>query len=145
SSKSLLEFWTCWHITLSEWFRDYVFNPLAASFARIWSSRRALPYVVVSAYFVTFLLMGIWHGSTPVYVVYGLVLGLGISLNKLYQFKMKDWLGKPGHNRLNANPFYQAACQGATFAYFSFGLSCLWLDFGAWRNFYAQRGVPGSL
>src|SRR5262250_2889257 len=77
AAGNFLEFWTRWHITLSNWFKVYVFNPgLRALAARV-ETPRAMPYLGVLAYFVTFLLMGVWHGSTRAFVIYGLLLGAG--------------------------------------------------------------------
>ena len=55
-SRSLREFWTRWHISLSTWFRDYVYIPLGGN--RVSPRRWALNILVV------FGLSGLWHGAT---------------------------------------------------------------------------------
>ena len=75
AAGNLLEFWTRWHITLSAWFRTYLFNPLLRTLVARFGTARSGPYLGVAAYLITFSVMGIWHGSTPVFVVYGLMLG----------------------------------------------------------------------
>lgn len=62
-SRSLAEFWRRWHISLSTWFRDYVYVPLGGS--RASSARRA------AAIFVTFVVSGLWHGASWTFVVWG--------------------------------------------------------------------------
>jgi len=60
------EFWRRWHITLSTWFRDYVYLPLGGSRTKAW----ALTIIVV------FILSGIWHGAGWNFVLWGLLWGL---------------------------------------------------------------------
>ncbi len=62
-SKSLKEFWSRWHISLSTWFRDYVYISLGGN--RVKVSRWALNTLIV------FLVSGLWHGANWTYVVWG--------------------------------------------------------------------------
>lgn len=66
-SKSVGEFWRRWHISLSSWLRDYVYIPLGGS-------RVALPRIYLNL-LITFLVSGIWHGSTWNFVIWGLLHG----------------------------------------------------------------------
>lgn len=68
ASTSVGEFWKRWHISLSTWFRDYVYIPLGGS-------RVARPRWCVNV-LVTFGLSGLWHGADWTYVVWGLLNGL---------------------------------------------------------------------
>lgn len=67
-SKSVQEFWRRWHISLSTWFRDYVYIPLGGS--RVARSRY---YMNIMA---TFLLSGLWHGASWNFVIWGGLHGL---------------------------------------------------------------------
>jgi alginate O-acetyltransferase complex protein AlgI len=80
-SKSISEFWRRWHISLSSWFRDYVFYPLERKDRRAEHSRQPLNILFI------FLLTGLWHGLTINFVIWGLIHGLAISLETL-------WIGK---------------------------------------------------
>lgn len=67
-ATSLKDFWRRWHISLSSWFRDYLYFPLGGSRVPKW--RHCLNIVIV------FLVSGLWHGAALTYVVWGLFHGL---------------------------------------------------------------------
>jgi alginate O-acetyltransferase complex protein AlgI len=71
-------FWTRWHMSLSFWIRDYVFNPLAAAGRRYswW------PYVV---FIIAMTLFGLWHGAKWTFIVYGVYHGLVLVMHRLGQ------------------------------------------------------------
>ena len=71
---SVTEFWRRWHITLSEWFRDYVYIPLGGN--RKGAARQILNMLVV------WLLTGIWHGHTANFLVWGLYYFIFLVLEK---------------------------------------------------------------
>jgi alginate O-acetyltransferase complex protein AlgI len=126
-SENFLDFWSRWHITLSNWFRFYVFNPTLKSLSERWGSPATMPYLGVIAFFVTFLVMGIWHGSSAIYVFYGLFLGFGMAANKLYQVEMVRRFGRPTYRALCARAWYRHLCRALTLAYFAIALTCVWL------------------
>jgi D-alanyl-lipoteichoic acid acyltransferase DltB (MBOAT superfamily) len=66
-SKSIAEFWKRWHISLSTWFRDYLYIPMGGS--RVNRSRWHFNL------FVTFLISGLWHGASWTYVLWGALNG----------------------------------------------------------------------
>ncbi len=76
-SSSLDEFWRRWHISMSSWFRDYVFFPLGGS-------RRGLVRACLNS-FVTFVLVGLWHGATWTFVIYGVAQGVGLIVTRLWR------------------------------------------------------------
>lgn len=67
-STSIVEFWRRWHITLSTWFRDYVYIPLGGS-------RMGMKRFVISV-FATFVLSGLWHGAKLTFVAWGFIHAL---------------------------------------------------------------------
>lgn len=67
-SSSVKEFWSRWHISLSTWFRDYVYIPLGGNRVSRWRHRLNL--------LITFLVSGLWHGAAWTYVIWGGVHGL---------------------------------------------------------------------
>lgn len=89
-SENFLEFWKRWHISVSNWFRDQVFYPLLkffiSRFAR--QKRNQHRHWAALCLFVSFTLMGIWHGTGQKYVIYGILLGLGIAVPALTTFQL---------------------------------------------------------
>lgn len=64
-SRDIAEFWRRWHISLSSWFRDYLYIPLGGSQGGMWGKVRNT--------FIIFLVSGFWHGANWTYVVWGLL------------------------------------------------------------------------
>ncbi len=84
-SKSITEFWRRWHISLSTWFRDYVYIPLGGN--RVSRPRQILNLLIV------WMLTGLWHGAGWNFVLWGLFFALLLILEKFVLFKWK-WYGK---------------------------------------------------
>ena len=143
TARNFLEFWQRWHMTLSNWFKLYLFNPLVGALAGRFTSRAAAPYLGVIAFFVTFGVMGVWHGTTTVFVIYGLLMGAGASANKLWQVALTRRLGKQGYRRLAENPLYLYGCRGVTYAYFAVAVTCLWVDMRQLADLLHALGVAG--
>ena len=84
-STSITDFWRRWHITLSNWFREYVFYPLERR-------RRELPVLTQPVnILIVFLLTGLWHGITPPFILWGLLHGLALVLER---GRFGAWLSK---------------------------------------------------
>ena len=73
-SKSVTEFWRRWHISLSSWFRDYVYIPLGGN--RVGAARHVANLLAV------WMLTGLWHGASANFVVWGLYYGALLVLEK---------------------------------------------------------------
>lgn len=73
-SKSITEFWRRWHISLSTWFRDYVYIPLGGS--------RNGKYRTYANLFIVFLVSGLWHGAAITFVIWGAIHGVFIVVEK---------------------------------------------------------------
>lgn len=89
------DFWNRWHITLSEWLRDFVFT----RFSRVALSRKLFESRITTAcvgFVLNMALMGVWHGLTPDYVAYGLYHGVMLALCHLIQ---KKWGFYKKHRR----------------------------------------------
>ncbi len=141
SATSFIDFWNRWHITLSSWFKAYVYNPLLLSLMRRFPSRRAETVCATMAFFLTFFLVGMWHGQTTAFLFFGVLQGLGVSVNKLYQVAVTARLGRKGYSRLAAVPLHRMISRGLTFSWFTFSL--VWFA-GSWsqvRALWADLGL----
>jgi D-alanyl-lipoteichoic acid acyltransferase DltB (MBOAT superfamily) len=76
-STSLAEFWRRWHMTLSNFLKDYVYIPLGGS--------RRGPLRCVFNLFLTMLLGGIWHGAGWTFILWGAMQGAGLAVNHLWR------------------------------------------------------------
>ncbi len=86
-SKSITEFWRRWHISLSTWFKHYVYIPLGGN--------RKSKLITIRNLLVVFLLTGIWHGAQWTFVVWGIWNGFFIIIEKITD--IKNYESKP-HN-----------------------------------------------
>ncbi len=75
AAHSVQDFWRRWHISLSAWFRDYVYIPLGGSFQGKWRTTRNI--------LIVFLLVGLWHGAGWVFVLWGLWHGVFLVFERL--------------------------------------------------------------
>ena len=80
-SKSIGEFWRRWHISLSTWFRDYLYIPLGGSRVAKWKKQRNL--------FIVFLVSGLWHGASWNFIIWGALHGT-FSLIENYTQSFQD-------------------------------------------------------
>jgi alginate O-acetyltransferase complex protein AlgI len=140
-SESFIIFWNRWHITLSSWLRTYVYQPLLLILIEKIPSRKFEPALSAFAMFVTFFLVGAWHGQTTTFLFYGVLQGFGISTNAIYQTVMGKWLGKAQYRTLRENSLYRNCARGLTFTWFSFTLLWFWSDWGKIGEISAQLGA----
>lgn len=88
-AKSITEFWRRWHISLSSWFREYVYIPLGGN-------RKGLPRQVLNL-LIVWMLTGLWHGANWNFVLWGLYYGVLLIIEKLFLLKLLEklpaWIG----------------------------------------------------
>ena len=93
-AANISEFWQRWHITLSEWLRDYLFLPVANALSRRIQADRLLGLKVefwlygISA-MLTWLVCGLWHGAAWGFVIWGLIHGMALTLEKVFRIPQK--------------------------------------------------------
>ncbi len=111
-SQSIREFWGRWHISLSTWFRDYLYIPLGGNRVGLWRNLLNL--------FIVFLVSGLWHGAGWTFVIWGVLHGIAIVLVALLR-----------HYNINLLPGKNVAMVllrvGITFVFVSFA----WIYFRA--------------
>ena len=83
-SKSITEFWRRWHISLGTWFKDYVYIPLGGN--------RDGKYKQIRNILIVWLLTGIWHGANWTFLIWGLLFGIILIIEKLWLNKFMEKL-----------------------------------------------------
>ena len=81
-SDSITNFWRRWHISLSSWFRDYVYIPLGGNRVSILKFIRNI--------FVVWFLTGFWHGASWNFIIWGLYFGVILLIEKFFLKKYLD-------------------------------------------------------
>ena len=155
-SQNIAEFWRRWHISLSTWFRDYVFIPLGGS--------RSGPWKTAWNIMVTFVVSGFWHGASWTFIVWGALNGAAMLPGLRRSGSKLGPTNTPGGDRLFATPatvgkivltfafacltwvFFRATTIGdAMIIVRSIGRDALssqaWIDFGAYFS-SIPRGGP---
>lgn len=80
TAQSITDFWRRWHISLSTWFRDYVYIPLGGNRKGPWKQLRNI--------MIVWLLTGIWHGASWNFLLWGLYFGVVLVLEKWFGLKL---------------------------------------------------------
>lgn len=80
-AASLGDFWNRWHMSLTQWFREYLFYPLSRRMLQ-WTRRRYSQAVQAAANLTTMLLIGLWHGAAWTFVAWGAYHGLLLTLER---------------------------------------------------------------
>lgn len=124
AARNPSEFWRRWHMSLSFWFRDYLYIPLGGS--REGEARTLGNLMLVM------VLCGVWHGSGWTFVLWGALHGLGLCAHRLW----REWRGRRGHSGVSA----ALAWAGATL----FAGLC-WIPFRADDLGHARRIVAALL
>jgi len=102
-ARSISEFWRRWHISLSTWFRDYVYIPLGGN-------RAAKPRWAFNL-FLTFLISGLWHGADWTYIIWGALHGLYFIFSAVTE---PIWIRLSALARLDRSPRLKVAISTLT-------------------------------
>ena len=129
-SRSITEFWRRWHISLSTWFRDYVYIPLGGS--------RKGNYRTYANLFIVFLVSGLWHGAAITFIIWGAVHGTFIVAEKI--LKEQSWTQDGAMAKFNSSYFGQAWWMLFTFVVVTFA----WIFFRANSFSDALTVISGS-
>ena len=78
--SNLTQFWNNWHMTLTQWFRAYFFNPFTRAL-RSWKKPLPVPVVIFITQIATMVLIGLWHGVTGNFILWGIWHGLGLFIH----------------------------------------------------------------
>lgn len=86
-ATSIKDFWRRWHISLSTWFRDYLYIPLGGN--------RTTTFGIYRNLFIVFFVTGLWHGASWNFIIWGLMHGCFLVLEKIFLEKILDKIFKP--------------------------------------------------
>jgi D-alanyl-lipoteichoic acid acyltransferase DltB (MBOAT superfamily) len=140
-SRSVLDFWNRWHMSLTHWIRDYVFmtsyKVAAERFPKV------AGYLGYFLLFFALFLAGAWHGSTTGYIVFGAINGLGAAVNQAYGDFLRWRLGRAGFQRYQKNSTIQLIAIFATFHYMCF--SHLFFSSGVERSLEMLSAVGNDV
>jgi alginate O-acetyltransferase complex protein AlgI len=91
--SNLTQFWNNWHMTLTQWFRAYFFNPIT----RALRSRKnpvPIPVIIFVTQLGTMLLIGLWHGVSFNFILFGLWHGIGLFIHNRWSDWTKAWFAQ---------------------------------------------------
>ncbi|MEO1440049.1 MAG: MBOAT family O-acyltransferase [Chloroflexota bacterium] len=104
--RDITTFWQSWHITLSNWARFYVFSPLSRNLLR----RKPRPnpmLIVLATQTATMVTIGLWHGITWNFLIWGLWHGVALFVHKQYTDRTRKW-----YRSLKEKPWQYRAVEG---------------------------------
>ena len=79
---NLTNFWRSWHITLGDWLRSIIYNPLIRKFKKQFSEKSFV--IIVVPIIITMIICGLWHGITLSFFIWGIFHGVGIAVHQLW-------------------------------------------------------------
>ncbi len=138
-ARNLQEFWSRWHITLSNWLRDMMFTPMVKGLVRLFGPSSGNNMIAITIV-VVFLVIGIWHGVGVNFALFGLSQGLGLAVVHYYTIFLKKWLGKKRFAAYRANRWIAAAGTTITIVYFSVSL---FFFANSWANMHRIFEIIG--
>jgi len=96
----IAKFWNNWHMTLTQWIRSYVFNPITRKLRSDKTHPKPQWLIILVTQMITMLLIGLWHGVTLNFLIWGAWHGAGLFLHQHYYQATKNWIiNLQGHNR----------------------------------------------
>lgn len=117
---NLVLFWQNWHMTLTSWLREYLFMPLGKLLIKTVGSNH--PWLINSiCQLVTMAAVGIWHGSTMSFLIWGLYQGAGLALYRIYSDLLKKYGSEKLLEWMNGSKLVYWAGVLVTFVFISIG------------------------
>ena len=100
-ARDITEFWKRWHISLTTWFRDYLFLPLSVNIAGKIKNEKVLfikaeLFIYIIASLITWFLTGLWHGANYTFIIWGLIHGMFLIVYQWQRGPRKRFLKRHG-------------------------------------------------
>lgn len=132
-SRNVQVLWTRWHMTLGAYMRDVLFTPLSKELvARLGVKRR--DHAVAIALFVVFVLIGVWHGPTANFVLFGVMNGVAIVVTHYWGIRLRKRLGKERFKAWQESRLSHVLGVTGTLIYFTAALAVFANTRGLGRN-----------
>jgi alginate O-acetyltransferase complex protein AlgI len=139
-SANIREFWERWHITLSQWVRDYIFVPVGRGLFR--TRLRPFPFAIAAiSYLLTFLTVGAWHGLTAGFLIWGAYHGILLTLYQRIRLKTPPWIIE---HPLYRSRLARGAATAVTFLLVTIGWVPFMLPLSGARKMLAMMFGAGS-
>jgi alginate O-acetyltransferase complex protein AlgI len=136
-AEDFMDFWRRWHITVSNWFKDYVFTPFFKLTITKLKIRNIIGHTFLAVFClsISFFIMGLWHGIGLHFAIHGLLLAIGVSFNVLKNFYSRNRNSSFPHRSW----LRRLLSRALTLAYFTFCLlwfkyDYLFLNSTIWKN-----------
>jgi D-alanyl-lipoteichoic acid acyltransferase DltB (MBOAT superfamily) len=105
-ASDIVDFWKRWHISLTSWFRDYIFLPLAYAISRRFKKEKVLfirtdIVIYIIGITITWFLTGLWHGGGWTFIAWGAVHAVALSIHQILRVPRKKMLKKLGLKKEN--------------------------------------------
>ncbi len=136
---NLTQFWNNWHMTLTQWFRSYFFFPLTRYLRG--NKRLPVPVVIFSTQFSTMLIIGLWHGVTVNFLIWGAWHGLGLFLHNRWHAAVGPRLASLQAEKPVYSGLVKLSGVLSTFAFVSLG----WVWFALPEPASALKALGGLL
>jgi D-alanyl-lipoteichoic acid acyltransferase DltB (MBOAT superfamily) len=127
-ARDISEFWQRFHRSLTSWLTDYIFSP-SYKWVLTQTGGQSYPLLALNgALLLTMLVSGLWHGTTPSFVVFGLLQGLYFVVFRTWEAVLIDWLGRRGLRALRKRWWAQVLGIIITFNAVAFSLVFFRID-----------------
>jgi alginate O-acetyltransferase complex protein AlgI len=127
-ANSFLDFWNRWHMSMTGWFKTYLFTPSLKWLTVRRPERKFMLLNTVSAFVITFLLMGLWHGPGWAFGICGLLLALGAAVNHTYRELLRRRIGNLRMTELGKRSWYRIFAAGLTFTFITVVIAPFWMN-----------------
>jgi len=144
-ARSVQDFWSRWHMTLSHYFRDVMFTPMNTWLVSIFGPRHVNHCIAITIMAV-FLLIGLWHGTGWNFILLGAIHGFAVIVNHYWALGMKSFLGKR-YKAFHTHPLVTGFSIAVTFCFICITLLLVTLDIPAFINYLENlnRILKGTL
>ena len=143
ASANFLDFWNHWHLSVSLWFRDFIFTPVVKFF--VTQGIRSNFICSAGAYVLTFALLGLWHGRTWPFLLCGFLLAFGALVNTMYREFFRKRVNKAIGSSGLAKEAINQLSRSLTYTFIALAIMGLWMDSASLAKFWSVAIMPAGI